>query len=221
MNVPAITLTATLQSIGGNSVAGSALKITLCGLNGQTPKIAGTSILAQITQTIPYTAGALSAPLWGNDVISPAGTYYMVQTMDADGNATSAENYILNGNGSLDLSSLVPYAPPKYPVPPPVATTFVFTDTVLLMPFTLYIANGQIQVVTGGTGSPVAGLVLLDTGNNNNPVTIQITDGDIDVVLGGTNGVPSIPFTDALTGALWNLTVILVNGVETPNVVAA
>jgi hypothetical protein len=102
---PAITLTATLQDNTGANDAGAALLIVLCGYGQTLPKIAGTSMIAKITNKVAATAGTVSTLLWGNDVITPAGTYYSISVLDDKSNVVQAGIYQFTGSGTKDLSS--------------------------------------------------------------------------------------------------------------------
>jgi len=62
---------------------------------------------------VSYTAqangsGAFSATLWGNDQISPSGTFYQLTIYAANGNFIQAASYQFTGNLSADLSTLTP-----------------------------------------------------------------------------------------------------------------
>lgn len=105
MTTPAITLTATLQNVAGGSDAGASLLIVLCGYGQTLPKVAGTAMLAKIKQSILATGGTISTPLWGNDVILPANTYYSVTVLDEQKNIVQSGIYQFAGSGTKDLSS--------------------------------------------------------------------------------------------------------------------
>jgi hypothetical protein len=225
---PQITIAGSVMDLFGDMV-GASLVVQLCGYGSEFPRVAGTALVAPTAPiAIAVAAGSYSFKLWGNDVITPSfygdhsiKTFYTVQLVDGAGNTIQINSYQFTGNETVDLSSAVPYTPPDFPPAPPIPTYIVFADTSTAAPFSLYIANGQIQVVAGGTiPAPVAGVVLLDTGNADAPVTIQITNGVPDVVLGGANGVPFLAFNDVLTGAQWKLIMILSDGLETPEVIA-
>jgi hypothetical protein len=114
MSTPAFTLTATLQTIAGGAAGSAAnpakLVLVLCGFGLQLPQIPGTSTLAQRKYTAQATSSsAISQALWGNDQISPAGTYYSITLVDGYGNTLQTGNYVLTGAGG-DLSSLLPMA---------------------------------------------------------------------------------------------------------------
>lgn len=114
MAVPGFTLTATLQNIAG-AAAGSAsnpakLEIVLCGFGLALPGVGGTSNIAKRKQTLPVTVGTqVSLTLWGNDQITPAGTFYSITVIDGRANEVQTGEYILSGAGG-DLSELLPRA---------------------------------------------------------------------------------------------------------------
>jgi hypothetical protein len=116
MTVPAITLTATLQDLSGNDVGSAAspaaLRISLCGYQNEIPRIIGTSVLARVGPIfVETTSGSISIPVWGNDVIVPAGTFYDIALLDQDGNVVQSGLYELTGSGTKDLSTLPPIVP--------------------------------------------------------------------------------------------------------------
>jgi hypothetical protein len=109
---PGFTLTATLQTIAGGAAGTAAnpakLIIVLCGAGLALPSIAGTSTIAQRKYEVLATSGsAVSQLLWGNDQISPAGTWYSITLVDGFGNVLQTGDYWLTGSGG-DLSSLLP-----------------------------------------------------------------------------------------------------------------
>lgn len=112
MPTPGFTLTATLQTIAGTA-AGSApnpakLEIVLCGFGLALPSIAGTSSLAQRKYPLLFPDGTQAVQsLWGNDQISPAGTFYSITVIDGRGNVVQTGEYVLSGAGG-DLSELLP-----------------------------------------------------------------------------------------------------------------
>lgn len=102
---PTITLTATLQDNTGAADSGSALLIVLCGFGQSLPRVAGTSMIAKITNKVLATSGTISTALWGNDVILPAGTYYSISVLDDKNNVVQAGIYQFAGSATIDLSS--------------------------------------------------------------------------------------------------------------------
>lgn len=117
MSTPAITLTATLDDLVGNAAGSSSnpakLRICLCGYGPQLPRIVGTTMLAKVGPTNFFSSGsAISTLIWGNDVITPAGTYYSIEILDGNDNVVQCGTYILTGGGTQDLSNLQPVIPP-------------------------------------------------------------------------------------------------------------
>jgi hypothetical protein len=119
---PGITLTATLQDFTGSDVGSAGnpakLRIALCGYGPSLPGIAGTS---NIAKPGPYdilsASGVFSTPLWGNDVITPAGTYYSITILDGDDNVVQCGAYIFTGTQTIDLSNATQISPPSPPLP--------------------------------------------------------------------------------------------------------
>jgi hypothetical protein len=113
---PQITLTANLQSILAGAEAAGYLRITLCAIGPILPCVPGTSMLADgtIPQIIGPQAGStpLSILLYGNDVITPAGTFYEIAVLDANKNAIQAGNYQFSGTETIDLSNAIPMVGP-------------------------------------------------------------------------------------------------------------
>ena len=116
---PNITLTATLLDYSGNTIGTSAqpawLRIALCGFGGVLPAIAGTGNITKISSwflDIPFTGTALSVKLWGNDQISPSGTYYAISVLDTQKNVLQTGIYQLYGTQTIDLSMAPQIAQP-------------------------------------------------------------------------------------------------------------
>lgn len=106
-----ITINATLNSIAGAAAdAGARLRISLCGFGRDQPTIAGTAVLAQTEITKLFSGAALAFNVYGNDIISPAGTFYCIRTEDANGNTIAAVDYIFTGAGPIDLAAALPIA---------------------------------------------------------------------------------------------------------------
>ena len=140
MTTPAITLTATLQDIfgaAGGSVANPCrLCITLCGYGSELPRIAGTSMLARVGPTyLQSSNGVFSTPIWGNDAITPSGTYYTVEVIDAKGNVVQCDAYQLTGSGTQDLSTLTPAVGPGPNLPSGYITINPATGSISISPF--------------------------------------------------------------------------------------
>jgi hypothetical protein len=106
---PQITLTAKLQDISGNTAGSAAspaiLRIALAGFGLTLPCIPGTSSIAQVgPEDYEDTGIGATAKLWGNDVISPPGTYYAITLLDGEGNIVQSGRYRFTGTQTIDLS---------------------------------------------------------------------------------------------------------------------
>jgi len=108
---PQITLTATLSDQSGQPVKKGQIVITLCGYGLVLPKIAGTSMYARVGP-VEYTLvdGTLGGsntgiPLWGNDAITPTGTFYSIAVVDDKKNVVQCGLYQFTGSGTVDLSN--------------------------------------------------------------------------------------------------------------------
>lgn len=184
MSVPAITLTGTLQDIFGSADSGCFIVFTLCGYGSSLPRINGTSLLAK-TAPIPVAcpAGTFSVFLWGNDVITPSGTFYQVTLLDDQENVIQTAAYQFTGSGTLDLSTQAPYLPPSAL---PFSPNAVVTNP----------AGGATQTIAGGL-------------NINGNVTIT---GNLTVTgatsFGGQVTVPfsSTPVFNAAQGSVFKIT---------------
>jgi hypothetical protein len=114
---PNITLTATLETIAGAAAGSTAnaakLRIALCGFGPSIPTIAGTAIIASTGPNAFYSTGTpISTLIYGNDQITPAGTFYSIEVLDGEDNVVQCDNYQLTGSGTQDLSNLTPMTPP-------------------------------------------------------------------------------------------------------------
>lgn len=85
------------------------VEIALCNFGAILPRILGTALLAKVgpaTQKIPYVGVTLTGlKLWGNDVITPAGTYYTITILDSDENILQSGAYVFTGTVTDDLSN--------------------------------------------------------------------------------------------------------------------
>jgi hypothetical protein len=110
---PQITLTALLGTISG-AAAGSTsnparLRIALCGFGATLPAIPGTQNVALVGPTEYFDSGAgftggTAIKLWGNDVISPPGTWYEIAVIDGNENVVQCGAYQFAGTQTIDLS---------------------------------------------------------------------------------------------------------------------
>lgn len=136
---PQITLTATLDDITGQPAGSTAnparLRIVLCGFGLTLPQIVGTATLARIVYDERSTGGQISAALWGNDVITPAGTYYAITVFDGDNNVVQCGAYRFTGTTTVDLSSAPQITP---------TNSLALSPCSGAVPGTVYTAPGQI-----------------------------------------------------------------------------
>jgi len=131
-----ITLTADLKSILEAAEADQAsLLITLCGFGAYVPAVSGAGILQDAgTPKEAKQSGStpITVHLYGNDQITPAGTFYNIAVKAANGNIVQSGNYQFTGSGTTDLSTIQPNYPAGLPpafkgyVPLPFSTTPVF-----------------------------------------------------------------------------------------------
>src|ERR1700678_2530252 len=103
-------------------------------------------MLAKIKYLVLATAGTISIPLWGNDVITPAGTYYSVAVIDDKKNVVQSAMYQFTGSGTIDISTVSPInlqpLPPTPPIPASAIYIIVPTSTTPVFPYS------TAQVVT-------------------------------------------------------------------------
>jgi hypothetical protein len=69
------------------------------------PAVPGTSNIALVGPKEYFSTGAaISIPLWGNDAIAPAGTYYEIAVIDGQQNVVQCGAYRFTGTETIDLS---------------------------------------------------------------------------------------------------------------------
>jgi hypothetical protein len=113
---PNLNLSATLLNQSGAPVLNGQLIITLCGYGLEMPKIAGTAMYAKVgpvEYTLPTgtTTPPPGIPIWGNDQITPSGTFYTVAVVDDKKNVIQTNMYQFTGSGDIDLSTQIPIIP--------------------------------------------------------------------------------------------------------------
>ena len=170
---PQITLSITLDDLQGAAVGGvgypAFVEIALANYGPTLPRIAGTAMLAKVgpgSQRISYEGAPLTVTLWGNDVITPAGTYYVISILDDELNILQSGGYVFNGTVNAALSTL----PQTFPS----ASSSVMGSEVTLAPtatpsFDCGQVNGPVefallltQNVTGSTLLPnFAGQIVM------------------------------------------------------------
>ena len=119
MQTPNIIVYGNLYDLSGVTVADCTVEILLAGFGSQLPRVAGTAMLARVAPPATTESGVFTTTLWGNDVITPANTFYVITIFDPDGNVIQTGNYQFTGSGSFDLSLQTPFDPvAPIPVPP-------------------------------------------------------------------------------------------------------
>lgn len=75
------TVTGTFQDGVGNPPANAFVRFRLRNYSGSVPRILGSTVVVetQVDVSIDPATGLLSTSLWGNDSLSPAGTFYTVE----------------------------------------------------------------------------------------------------------------------------------------------
>lgn len=152
---PGITLTASLQDVSGNAVANGILRITLCGYGQVLPHVSGTSMIAAVDAIERLATGSTTnIKLWGNDQISPPGTFYAISLEDAHRNIVQSGNYVFTGVETIDLSTAQQIDVPVFPMLSnlQVGVTVFVGNTILLelpqtptMPLIYLSYNGNFQ----------------------------------------------------------------------------
>jgi hypothetical protein len=108
-----ITLDINLESILAGSSLQGFVDIVLCNYGTIPPTVAGVAMLAD--GGIPQMQGpaaSFSLALYGNDQITPPGTFYAITVYDANQQPVQTANYVLTGSGTLQLCSLTPISLP-------------------------------------------------------------------------------------------------------------
>jgi hypothetical protein len=176
---PQITLTATLQDVSGANAGSTAspavLRIALAGFGPVLPCIAGTSNLARVGPEDFIDDGTgVTTTLWGNDVITPTGTYYAITLLDGDGNIVQCGAYRFSGTEAIDLSD-APQIVAPYGF---VLGSLKYLPCAGTIPGTAYVAPGSVVAVSynGVLLRPTIDYTM--TGAENINLTFETGDGD-------------------------------------------
>lgn len=115
---PTITLTITLDDLQGAAIGSvgspAYVEIALANYGPILPRVSGTAMLAKVgpsAQKIPYLGTPITVHLFGNDVITPAGSYYVITVYDDQLNILQSGAYVFTGTVSADLSILAQIFP--------------------------------------------------------------------------------------------------------------
>jgi len=90
-----------------------------------------------------FTGAAADIALWGNDQITPAGTFYSIEILDGDDNVVQCGAYIFTGSGVVDLSNAAQIVPP-YGLP---IGLLALRNVTGAYPGTVYDAPGRVIAV--------------------------------------------------------------------------
>jgi hypothetical protein len=147
---PNITLTAKLVDLSGVAAGTTAnpakLRIALVGYGPVIPEITGT---ATIDKPGPYfffdtgagIGGGSGVLLWGNDQITPSGTFYEIAVLDGNDNVVQCGAYQFTGGPlTIDLSNATQIVPP-YGFP---LSTLAYRACSGAIPGTNYLAPGNV-----------------------------------------------------------------------------
>lgn len=186
---PQITLNINLLDFSGAQIgavgAPAYVRIGLAGYGQYTPEVSGAGIIAKVASAagdLPYVGSMISVQLWGNDVIQPANTFYVITVLDSNRNVIQCVPYQFSGNGTFDLSTVTPYnfiAPPT-PIAPTVAGALVTVPYALNPTF-------DCSLVTAG----IITFEITLTGNVTASTLINAQPGQIvilSVIQDGTGG---------------------------------
>jgi len=116
------TISGTLTGVIEDAPEEGSVVIALCGYGPQVPRVQGSSLMARVTslQIDADPDGSFEAEVAGNDQIQPAGTYYTITVLDANGDVVQVNAYVFLGNNDYDLDATEPFDPsqPMPPLPP-------------------------------------------------------------------------------------------------------
>jgi hypothetical protein len=116
-----LTVAGTTKDILGANAVAAKVRAQLCNFGNYAPRISGIGILAR-TAPLDLTtdaSGAFTTSLYGNDVISPGGTYYTFTFLDDRKNVVMCNAYLFtDGVNVPDLSVKIPYDPSTVVLPP-------------------------------------------------------------------------------------------------------
>lgn len=118
MPTPQITLTGNFQDLFSTADVGGQIIVTLENYGANIPRVSGAGILDKPQVTITADGNGnipINTKIWGNDVITPSGTYYVVTLLSSLGVLVQSQAYVWNGTLTVDLGS----AAPLNPIPPP------------------------------------------------------------------------------------------------------
>jgi hypothetical protein len=202
-STPQITIAGNLADLFGDAETAT-LIVQLCVFGSQLPRVSGTAVIAQTAPlAITATGGAYSFKLWGNDVILPAGTFYTIRVVDANGNAVQINAYQFSGTETVDLSSATPYNPPPLPPSPAIA---VLTNPPGAATQTIHssiVIDGDLEV----TGSINFSASIIDVVPSGGEATFDLSAGTVFRIVLDQN-VTTVNFNEPTPGASYTFIIV-------------
>jgi hypothetical protein len=154
MSGPAFTAVFTTQNLLGTA---DVAKVTyeLQNLQNQVPTVWGSAIITEPDGSVICTDGTGSFTVYGNDVITPPDTFYMVRFYSGQGELVATLSYLFTGTGTFDLSAYAPITPPLAPKPGPTTglITSLAINTVLPLSGSITNPNGPNAVINISSSS--------------------------------------------------------------------
>lgn len=169
------TVTALISNVANQPVQGSFVRLILRNFKGFVPRVLGTDVIVETqVDLIPDVNGNISSPIWGNDNIDPANTFYTAEWWSG-GRITSQANFFIIG-ASFNLNTAAILNPPN---PPSTIATPLLLET-------NGVRNGsQIQFnAVAGTG-----MTITDDGHGNVTFASSGGGGAVSSVFGRTGVV--------------------------------
>lgn len=191
------------QDAGGNVLANGSITFQL----SSPAMVSGTGQIVQaVVQTFTLnTSGSVpaSTPLWGNDQLTPSGTYYIVRIFNTAGALVRGpENWIITGASPIDLGTITASSP-SVSYPGAVLLSPSGTQTITAGGLTLASGNVTAPVVNATTGLEINGAATsghYPRGNGTNYVDSAILNADLPAAISVKN-IESIRFADQFSGA--------------------
>lgn len=147
---PGVTVKANLESVLGAGFVGGFLRITLCGFGATIPRVSGAGVIADAG--IPLLAGPqadgahpVTQLIWGNDLITPAGTFYEIAILSSTQEVIQAGMYqFVNTAGTVDLAGAQQLVGPAGVAPDNIA----YLPCTGAVPGAVYVSPGPVIGVT-------------------------------------------------------------------------
>ena len=209
MPTPSVTLSGNIQDLTGSANAGKII-VTLVNFGTTLPVITGTTSLASLSVIATANgSGAYSVALWGNNQISPSGTFYQITVQGADGSTILTAAYQFLTGGTFDLSNLQQMSPSA-------------GQTITSPQYVQLTANG-IQTMTAGLALPIitngSQLQLQETGDTLGSINLYLRNRS-----GSNGGIlenPNVCLSDLGFQTSAKITNIAIDGSNNLTVTAA